>query len=125
MPLRLGKACDIPAIANIYAAAFWDERAMGQIMHPYRKAHPEDFLRYWRQNVTEWYWDYTHQIVVAYMIKPNGDGKDEEIMIGVADWIRHGKGWEDLWGIWGSWDVRKLATLRWRMRAWLLNGVAY
>lgn len=30
----------------------------------------------------------------------------EEVVTGVGDWIRYGKGWERYWGVWGEWDPR-------------------
>ena len=108
MPLRKAQRRDLPSIASTYAAAFWDEEVMGKLMHPYRQEHPQDFLRYWRHEAAEWYWSYSHQIMVSYETKPTRDGDEEQILTGVADWIRHGEGWERLWGIWAWWDPRKL-----------------
>ena len=107
MPLRKAQRRDLPRIASTYAAAFWDEEVMGKLMHPYRQEHPQDFLRYWKHEVAEWYWSYSHQIMVSYETKPTRDGDEEQVLTGVADWIRHGEGWERLWGIWAWWDPRK------------------
>ena len=107
MPLRKAHRRDLPRIASTYAAAFWDEEVMGKLIHPYRQEHPQDFLRYWRHEVAEWYWSYSHQIMVSYETRQTRDGDEEQVLTGVADWIRHGEGWERLWGIWASWDPRK------------------
>lgn len=108
MPLRIAQRRDLPNIASTYAAAFWDEQVMGKLMHPYRQEHPQDFLRYWRYEVAEWYWSYSHQIMVSYETKQTSGGDEEQLLTGVADWIRHGEGWERVWGIWAWWDPRKL-----------------
>ncbi|KAL9593954.1 MAG: hypothetical protein Q9219_007292 [cf. Caloplaca sp. 3 TL-2023] len=106
MPLRSAQHFDLPTIAGIYAAAFWDEEVMGQLMHPYRHKYPHDFLRFWLHRVSEWYWSYSHQILVSYdIINPgDGGGEDEQRLTGVADWIRHGDGCEHVWGVWERWD---------------------
>ncbi|KAL8991968.1 MAG: hypothetical protein Q9169_007488 [Polycauliona sp. 2 TL-2023] len=104
MPLRLAQRRDLPTIASIYAAAFWNEEVQGQLMHPYRQEHPQDFLRFWTHKVEEWYWSYRHQMIVSYETKQTSDGNEEQMLTGVADWIRHGDGWEHLWGVWGWWD---------------------
>ncbi|KAI4244961.1 MAG: hypothetical protein L6R42_010318 [Xanthoria sp. 1 TBL-2021] len=109
MPRRIAQRRDLPSIASTYAAAFWDEEVMGKLMHPYRQEHPQDFLRYWRYEVAEWYWSYSHQIVVSYETMQTSDGDEEQLLTGVADWIRHGEGWERLWGIWAWWDPRNLS----------------
>ncbi|CAL8584128.1 hypothetical protein XPA_009733 [Xanthoria parietina] len=131
MPLRKAQRRDLPRIASTYAAAFWDEEVMGKLMHPYRQEHPQDFLRYWKHEVAEWYWSYSHQIMVSYETKPTRDGDEEQVLTGVADWIRHGEGWERLWGIWAWWDPRSvvhgLTSHFWsgpRSSGWYLNFLA-
>ena len=107
MPLRPAHVHDLAAISGIFADAFWSERVMGELMHPHRAAYPRDYRRFWKRSVIEWYWDYSHQLVVMYVTKPTDDGKEEDILVGVADWERYGKGWERYWGLWGTWDLRK------------------
>ena len=107
MALRLAQAREIPIIATIYAAAFWNEHVMGRLMHPYRGDYPDDYLRYWMQRVTEWYWDYSHQLVVTYNSNPSAVRESQATITGVADWIRYGDNWENIWGIRGRWDPRK------------------
>ncbi|KAI4169313.1 MAG: hypothetical protein LQ343_005811 [Gyalolechia ehrenbergii] len=109
MPLRIASTRDLPSIAAIFAAAFWHERIIGEVMHPYRENFPNDFRRFWRHQVEEWYWNYSHQLVVAYTVRQNEMGQDEEVLTGVADWIRFGKDCERLWDVWGWWDLRKLS----------------
>jgi len=92
MSPRAAHLDDLPAISAIYADAFSSERVMGELMHPYRKAFPQDYRQFWRQKVMEWYWDYGHQLLVTYTIKQSDDGQAREILTGVADWMRHGNG---------------------------------
>ncbi|KAL8815942.1 MAG: hypothetical protein Q9223_004977 [Gallowayella weberi] len=108
MPLRTARHHDLFTIAVIYAAAFWDERVIGELMHPHRQTFPQDYLRYWQQQVAEWYWSYSHQIVVSYELRKSEKNFEEEVLTGVADWIRYGQGWEQYWGIWGWWDFRNV-----------------
>ncbi|KAL6713982.1 hypothetical protein ACLMJK_008476 [Lecanora helva] len=115
MPLRPARSNDLPIISKVYAAVFYDDDMMGALMHPYRQSHPGDYQKYWENKVREWYWDYSHQLIVTYMLKET-DEKKEEVVTGVGDWIRYGKGWERYWGVWGKWDprnlIRKLILLR-------------
>ncbi|KAL8693052.1 MAG: hypothetical protein Q9224_003835 [Gallowayella concinna] len=108
MPLRRAQQRDLPTIAVIYAAAFWDERVMGELLHPHREAFPQDYLRFWQQQIEQWYWSYSHQIIVSYGLPKSEGGVEEEFLTGVADWIRHGQGWERYGGVWGWWDLRNV-----------------
>ena len=110
MPLRFAQAKDIPDLARIFAAAFQDDEMMGGHLHPHRQEYPNDYRRYWEEKSTEWYWDYSHQIVVTYTSKPAVKG-EEEVLTGVGDWIRNGKGWERYWGVWGTLDPRSYPML--------------
>ena len=107
MPIRPAHFHDLPTISNILAEAFYDEEFMGPIMHPHRQIYPQDYHRFWEHKVSEWYWDYGHQLTVTYTVKKDDEGQSEEILTGVGDWIRYGKGWERYWGIWGKWDPRE------------------
>ena len=106
MPLRLARAQDFPEITAIYSAAFYNEDFMGALMHPHRQTYPQDYRRYWEYKVREWYWDYSHQLVVTYRVQETDKGR-EEVVTGVGDWIRHGTAWERYWGLWGNWDPRE------------------
>ena len=91
MALRTAQSKDLNVIANIFAEAFWGEIVLGDLFHPYRTAFPQDYRRYWRQRVSEWYWDTRHQLIVSYIVNSNKEGHEEETLTGVADWIRMGK----------------------------------
>lgn len=105
MPLRPARLQDLPTITTIYAAAFYDEEMMGVLMHPHRQTYPQDYRRYWEARVSEWYWDYRHQVVVTYFVEGRGEEK-KEVVTGAGDWIRYGRGWGGYWGVCGKWDPR-------------------
>lgn len=111
MPLRLAHADDLPVITTIFAAAFHDEEVIGAFMHPHRQTYPQDYRRYWEHQVMEWYWDYSHQLVVTYTVKHTNEGKGGEVVTGVGDWLRYGKGWNRCWGVLGKWDPRESVVL--------------
>ena len=106
MPIRPARVHDLPTLSNILAEAFYDEEFMGPILHPHRHSYPQDYHRFWEDKVSEWYWDYSHQLNVTYTVKEHDEGY-EEVLTGVGDWVRHGKGWEHYWSIWGKWDPRE------------------
>ncbi|KAL8641134.1 MAG: hypothetical protein Q9228_002016 [Teloschistes exilis] len=106
MPLRKAHRGDLPAIAEIYAAAFYDDELLGSLLHPHRHSYPSHYHRYWEHRVTEWYWDYQHQLIVTYTLTSSGG----ENVTGVADWKRFGDGWEKYWGIWAPLDLRLLVS---------------
>ncbi|KAL9012021.1 MAG: hypothetical protein Q9173_003183 [Seirophora scorigena] len=97
----------------LYAAAFYDEDVMGVLMHPHRGDYPQDYQRYWRDKVEEWYWDYSHQRLVTYTIKQTDKG-EEETVTGLGDWLRHGHGWQRHWELWPSWDPREFSLINTR-----------
>lgn len=109
MTIRPAIFTDLPLISSIYAASFSDEEVVGGIMHPQRHLYPQDFVEFWRRRVWENYWDYSHKFVVFYL---DGKGEHDEekegtddVLVGVADWQRMGRGWEGVWGAWGWWDI--------------------
>ncbi|KAL8688049.1 MAG: hypothetical protein Q9218_005938 [Villophora microphyllina] len=106
MPFRKAHLGDLPIITSIFAAAFYGEEMIGLLLHPYRHPYLSDYMRYWNHKVVEWYWNYSHQLVVTYTHTPAGD----ETVTGVADWTRYGEDWEHYWGVWGTWDPRNLIT---------------
>ncbi len=106
MPIRAARLHDLPPLSKILAEAFYDDELMGPVLHPHRQSFPQDYQRFWEHKVLEWYWDYSHQLNVTYYVKQNDKGH-EEVLTGVGDWVRHGKGWEEYWGVWGKWDPRE------------------
>ncbi|MCJ1402732.1 hypothetical protein MMC11_005953 [Xylographa trunciseda] len=108
MPIRVARHSDLFTISSIFAAGFYDEEVVGDLMHPYRSQYPQDYLAYWRRKCWERWWDYSRVFMVSFEQDGNG-GK--EVLTGVADWQRVGSGWERVWGLWGLSDPRLLLRL--------------
>lgn len=85
--IRPARLSDHPAMANIFALAFWDEVLFGHIMHPYRQLYPCDFALYALRRVRGKYWDWTHQMLVS-TVQDRVSGR--ETVTGWADWARIG-----------------------------------
>ena len=76
---------------------------MRDAIHQGQVEHPGDYQRWWTEQVTESYWDYSHVALVSYKLE---DGK--EVLTGAADWNRQGSGWQRVWRLrLGWWDPRK------------------
>lgn len=113
MPVRIATYADLKSVAKILAAAF-DNEELNAYFFPYRKQHPEDYLKAWYQVVLEKWWDYSNIWVVSYEpkepvvgtihAKPGSTISQEGNVTGVAQWARTGLGSEKLWGLHGSWD---------------------
>lgn len=86
--LRPAQLSDLTSIARVWYRAFFDDEIIGEIMHPYRKEHPEDVYRFLLRGIRERFWDWRHQfwVVVAK------DEHDKEMIVGAADWRRLGQG---------------------------------
>lgn len=95
--LRPARMTDLASIARIWAAAFFNDEIIGQIMHPHRNEYPEDVYWFLFRGIRERFWDWRHQFIV---VVTNGDE-----IVGAADWRRLGKGGEarELWNV----DPRK------------------
>jgi hypothetical protein len=99
LPIHIRKAhlADIPRMAEILTASFWDECAIGRFMHPKRKEHPRDYYRYWRRRVARGICDWHREMYVAvihprdalnsnqHTSKDSGGGSSE-VIVGVVDW---------------------------------------
>lgn len=75
-------------IGRVCAAAFWDDELFGDLIHPHRKEFPADNNLYWLRRCQVNWWDYTHRFMVSTTMSPEG----REIVTGVAQWARLGKG---------------------------------
>jgi hypothetical protein len=85
MPIREAELGDIRAIAELTAAAFIDEELFGELMHPHRHEHPEDFVAFFeRRTWTHWF---EHKRAILVSLDPES-GK----VVGAADWERQGEG---------------------------------
>ncbi|KIY00947.1 uncharacterized protein Z520_03613 [Fonsecaea multimorphosa CBS 102226] len=125
MPIRPATRSDIPAMAEIYAAAFRAD-PLFRFLFPYVDEHPEAFVQAARENLSVAWWDFGQILMVSYKASQGspGQGQDERTALlaseaakqdtesltltGFAQWERMGKGWEHLHGIWGWWDPRLL-----------------
>ena len=88
MHLRTAQLSDLPAIARVWHAAFFDDEIIGDMMHPHRKEHPEDVYWFLLRGLRERYWDWRHQFIVVVTKEENGG----ERVVGAADWRRLGEG---------------------------------
>lgn len=88
MQLRTAQLSDLPAMARVWHAAFFDDEIIGHLMHPNRKEHPEDVYWFLLRGLRERFWDWRHQFVVVTLQQANGDEK----IVGAADWRRLGEG---------------------------------
>ncbi|KAL6705997.1 hypothetical protein ACN47E_006099 [Coniothyrium glycines] len=100
--LRAATYADIPAIARLWKAAFFDDEIIGHLMHPYREEYPEDLYWFLLRGNREQYWNQRHQFVVVTV---NEDGRNEHL-IGAANWRRLGEGGENR--ELAAWDPRSL-----------------
>ncbi|KAF2855373.1 hypothetical protein T440DRAFT_210386 [Plenodomus tracheiphilus IPT5] len=90
--LRVAKYQDLPAIAAIWTAAFFDDEIIGQLMHPHRKQYPEDVYWFLLRGVREHFWDWRHQHMVVIATTQEKEGRIVERVAGAADWRRLGPG---------------------------------
>ncbi|KAF2035231.1 acyl-CoA N-acyltransferase [Setomelanomma holmii] len=97
--LRAARLSDLSSIANVWAAAFFDDEIIGEIMHPHRREYPDDVYWFLLRGIRERFWDWRHQFIVV-----TDGGK----VIGAADWRRLGKGGERI-ELWRA-DPRKLIS---------------
>lgn len=86
---------DLAEISHMLALAFRDDYVWGDVMHPHRRAYPEDLDLWFLQRVRVAYWDYRWKWLVA----TDTDSKGREAIVGCAQWHRKGKGGRnmDLW----------------------------
>lgn len=102
MPLRIARYSDLDSITQIVAASFYDEELHAHIF-PHRKQYPADHLRAWRQQISQWWWDYNRIWIVSY---EQDEALGSQRLTGVAHWSRAGLGADSLWGVrW--WDPSK------------------
>jgi hypothetical protein len=84
--LRAARFSDLSSIATAWAAAFFDDEIIGELMHPHRNNYPDDVYWFLHRGIRERFWDWRHQFIVV-----TDDGK----VVGAADWRRLGRGGED------------------------------
>jgi hypothetical protein len=101
MPIRLARLSELGPISKICAASFYDEE-LNDYMFPHRKQYPDDYVRVWKEMVVKNWWDYNKIWVVNYEEAPAE--KSGELITGVAEWGKGGKGSDRLWGVVRWWD---------------------
>ena len=122
MPLRPATRADIPVMGKIFAAAFAPD-SLFHVLFPYKAEHPEGFERAAREVFWYHWYDYRMVHILSYQLVDDNEQSDgdersallpsgkkrrqKEIITGVAQWERTGKGWEKLYGILGWWDPRE------------------
>lgn len=99
--LRPVRYTELPRIATVFRAAFWDDGMFGDFIHPHRNAYPGDMDLWWLRRARVNFWDYAWQWMVAVERDENG----EETVAGIAQWIRKGEGGKKLQCAW--YDPRK------------------
>ncbi|KAI4673532.1 uncharacterized protein J4E88_008587 [Alternaria novae-zelandiae] len=85
--LRPARFSDLSSIATVWAAAFFDDEIIGELMHPHRKDYPDDVYWFLLRGIRERFWDWRHRFLVV---------TDDEKVVGAADWRRLGKGGEGM-----------------------------
>ncbi|KAF2122187.1 acyl-CoA N-acyltransferase [Lophiotrema nucula] len=108
MPIRPAKFTEIPNLASISSAAFFDEDLFGRVMHPNRHQYPEDFKLFWLAWMRDHWYDWRHRFFVAYT--EDEKSKDGTIT-GFAVWERQGEGAKkmELWRLDPRTTLRPLA----------------
>ncbi|ORY11431.1 acyl-CoA N-acyltransferase [Clohesyomyces aquaticus] len=81
MPIRPARWSDLPALATMCAAAFYEDELFGTLMHPQRDKYRADYEAYWTRRMRESWWEWTHIWWVAIVQE---DGK--EVVAGIAEW---------------------------------------
>jgi hypothetical protein len=89
MPIREASFFEIPAIASICAAAFFDESLFGHTIHPHRHEFPDDFTYYWYGLLRKEWVDWRKRMFVAHT---KDEKTGEEKIVGFGIWHRQGEG---------------------------------
>jgi len=80
MPIRQAHYGDLRPAAEVAAAAFTDDSLFGELMHPHRHEHPEDFIRYWEHEIRIKWLQPKYTVLVAV--------EDGDQVVGLAIWER-------------------------------------
>jgi hypothetical protein len=83
MSIREAKYSDLRAMAEAAAAAFMDEELFGELMHPHRKEHPQDFVAYFERRFLR-HWNDPHARFLVGLDEQTGK------VVAVAQWLRMG-----------------------------------
>lgn len=86
--MRIATFADLKSIAEILAAAFYDEE-LNAYFFPNRKQYPEDYVHAWYQVVLERWWNCDNVWLVSYtdrLIDSNGIAGRPSEVTGAAQW---------------------------------------
>ena len=86
MPLRPALPSDLPRLATISSAAFFNESLFGDVIHPLRHKYPSDFTIYWHLSIQGKFLGPRNRIIVATTASPDGT----ESITGFVIWQRQG-----------------------------------
>lgn len=88
LEIRYATYSDLPKIAEVLTAAFWDDALFGEIIHPRRADFPKDNEYYWLWRARVNWWDWGLRYIVSVIREADG----QEVLTGVALWARIGNG---------------------------------
>jgi len=83
MAIRKARRGDLRAMAEVLAAAFFNEELFGELMHPHRHEYPEDFVNFFERRIWSHWFEYQRTILVS-------EDPESGKVVGVADWERQG-----------------------------------
>ena len=86
--LREARFSEQAQVGRVCAAAFWNDELFGKLIHPHREEFPADNDFYWSRRSQVSWWDYRHRCMVTTATDATG----KELVTGVAQWVRLGKG---------------------------------
>lgn len=85
MPIRAATPQDVPAIASLCTAAWFDEALFGPVIHPRRHEYPEDVKIFWHESIQNSWKNPRNRIIVATTTE-----NQKEKIVGIATWQRQG-----------------------------------
>ncbi|OAA61559.1 Acyl-CoA N-acyltransferase [Cordyceps fumosorosea ARSEF 2679] len=102
--VRDARYSELPEIARLMAAAFWDDNLFGEHIHPHRSQYPDDMYLYWLRRARVNFWDYRYRFLVAVRREassPTTGREEEDVIVGTALWTRLGDGGRalELWPV--------------------------
>lgn len=105
MPIRPATHADIPSIAAICAAAFYDDELYGDLMHTRRAQYPQDWQTFWLRKTRESWWNWKH---VWWVAVTHDKDIGKEIVVGAAEWDCMGRVRKELGRDLVGWDLSML-----------------
>jgi hypothetical protein len=128
MSVRPATKADIPMMAAVLAASFGPD-PLFQVMFPSQSQYPQAYVQALEEYLWCCWYDYSKCLFVSYCEDPTEDQpleegpgdeqqlllrkttplvKHNQVLTGVAELERVGKGWEHVHGVRGKLDPRKL-----------------